>query len=278
MVALPPGGFTMGVPAGEEEAEGVPQEWRGQSVPQTRITFPRGVIIGKYPVTRQEYWNFLSATGHRRGSSCWHLTEQADKTWKFQDRPDVNWEKPGFAQTADHPSVCVNWDDAVAYAEWLSRQTGQRYRLPSEAEWEYAARAGTPGPRWWPGGRASACGYANVRDFSLAGAYNVQRNDSYFQCSDGYANTSPVTAFGPNPFGLHDMLGNVRQWTQDCWNPNLQGQPTNGNPRLSGDCSLRVTRGGSWLNLPRVVRAGNRYGVTAGFRSTNTGFRVSRTP
>lgn len=278
MVALPAGGFLMGVPAGEEEAEGVPQEFRGRSTPQTRINFPAGVVIGKYPVTRQEYWNFLSATKHPIGPSCWHLTIQSDGGGKFEERSDVNWQNPGFEQTGEHPAVCVSWDDAQAYAGWLSRRTGKHYQLPSEAEWEYAARAGTPGPRWWPGGRANACGYANVRDFSFAGAYNFKRDETYFQCSDGFAHTSPVTAFPANPLGLHDMLGNVWQWTQDCWNPTLAGQPANGTARNVGNCSLRVARGGSWYSDPWIVRAGIRDWVTAGDRGTLTGFRVSRTP
>ncbi len=278
MVALPPGGFMMGAPASEEAAEGVPQEYRGRSAPQTRITFPAGVMIGKFPVTRQEYWNFLSATRHPPGASCWHLTDVGGGSWRYQERPELNWQNPGFSQTPDDPAVCVSWNDAVAYAAWLSQRTGKRYRLPSEAEWEYSARAGTPGPRWWPGGRETACAYANVRDFSLAGHYNFVRNETFFQCSDGYSHTSPVTAFAANPFGLHDMLGNVWQWAQDCWNTDLKGIPTNGNPRLSGDCSLRVARGGSWSDLPWIVRAGSRGRVTAGNRNTITGFRVSRTP
>jgi formylglycine-generating enzyme required for sulfatase activity len=275
MVWVPAGGFTMGVPSGEEEREGVPQEFRGRSTPQLRVTVPR-FALGVHTVTRGECLAFAAATGRPVGASCWHFTDIGGGNWNFRERNGLNWTNPGFSQSGNEPIVCVNWHDASAYAAWLSSRTGRRYRLPSEAEWEYAARAGTPGPRWW-GGREAACAHANVRDFSFAGHYNFQRDSTYFQCADGFAHTAPVGSFPANPFGLRDMLGNVWQWTADCWNPTLSGQPANGAARLTGDCSLRVVRGGAWNSDPGVVRAGFRTWSPPGSRNSNTGFRVART-
>ena len=277
MIAIPPGGFLMGSPLSEVVAEGVPTQYHGEGLPQTRINFAQGFALGKFPVTRTEYWAFLSATNHPRAGPCWGLTIQSNGGGKFEERSDLNWQSPGFDQTANDPSVCVSWDDAQAYVAWLSQRTGKRYRLPSEAEWEYTARGGTPGPRWWPGGRESACGYANVRDYSFVGAYNFKRDENVFPCSDGYAHTSPVDAFPANPFGLYDALGNVAVWTQDCWNPDLKTIPRNGAARTTGDCTLRVARGASWFIIPWDARAGRRSWVTTGLRSTTLGFRVART-
>lgn len=278
MVAVPPGELLMGVPAGEEEAEGLAPDLRGRSVPQTLIRFQPGFALGKHPVTRAEFLAFSHATGRQPGHSCWHVTRQDNVTsLSFQDRQGLNWREPSFAQTGTEPVICVSWDDAQAYVAWLARETGQAYRLPSEAEWEYAARAGTRGPRWWAGGLSDACANANVRENSVAGFYNFVPNSTYFPCSDGFAHTSPAGSFPANSFGLHDVLGNVWQWTADCWNPTLSGLLVSGAARTSGDCALRVVRGGSWGSNSRFVRAGHRDRATAGYRNTALGFRVART-
>ncbi len=249
MIANPAGGFLMGAPAGEEEAEGVPQQYRGWSTPQQRIRFAQGFAISKSPVTRYEYRQFLELTGYTPSGPCWHLTK-TDNGAGFQRRSDLSFLSSGFGQTDDDPAVCVSWTDAQAYVAFLSERAGKRYRLPSEAEWEYAVRGGTTGPRWWPGGRSAACGYANVRDYIFAGENHFKPDETFFPCADGYSFTSPVTAFPANPFGLLDALGNAAVWTQDCWVLNLAGYPTNGTERATGVCTLRVARGGSWDDDP----------------------------
>ena len=276
MLAIPAGGILMGAPPGEEEAEDVPAQYRGFSSPQQRIRFPQGFAISKTPVTRAEYQQFVSITGYRVDGPCRHLTRTSEGA-EFQSHPELNFSTPGFSQTTTEPAVCISWNDAQAYVKFLSAHTKKQYRLPSEAEWEYAVRAGTTGPRWWPGGRPNACAHANVRDYTFAGENNFKRDETYFPCTDGYSFTSPVDAFPANPFGLLDALGNVVVWTQDCWVPNLAGYPTNGTARTTGDCTLRVVRGGSWGYSPGIVRAGDRNGVTAGNRSTVLGFRLART-
>ena len=276
MVVVPAGSFTMGVPDGEEAAEGVVV--RGQAQPQLRVTLSQPFALGKYPVTRGQFLAFVTATGHQAGNSCWQITQvSGGARWTWQDRPGATWREPGIPQTADDPVVCVAWHDARAYVAWLSQRTGQRYRLPSEAEWEYAARAGTSGPRWWNGARDQACAYANVRDLTLAISLR-QSDGTFFQCIDTFDFTAPVGRFPNNPFGLGDMLGNVWQWVEDCWYMNLSGMPQNGTARLSGDCSRRVLRGSSWLSDASSLRAGNRSWDVVGSRAGHMGFRVARTP
>jgi formylglycine-generating enzyme required for sulfatase activity len=275
MVVIPPGSFTMGVPAGEEQREGVPEQVRGRSAPQHRVTIGYSFSLGRYEVTRGQFAAFVQATSHATGTSCSALGADG----KYADLTGRDWRNPGFTQTANDPVVCVSWNDAQAYLEWLRRTTGNGYRLPSEAEWEYAARAGSASARYWGDGRDGVCLYGNVSDLTLANRYNFeQKPEHFFLCADGHAHTAPAGQFRPNGFGLFDMLGNAWEWTGDCWNANYNGAPTNGNHwGAQGDCSLRVSRGGSWDDYPGTLRAGYRVGGTAGYRYTNTGFRVART-
>jgi formylglycine-generating enzyme len=276
MVALPPGTFTMGADAQEEERDGVPAEQRGRSAPTTPVAFRRGFAIGKFPVTRAEFQAFAQADRRAPGPSCWGMGLPRDGVARWHERTRTNWTDPGFGQTPQDPVVCVSWADAVAYADWLSRRTGRRYRLPSEAEWEYAARAGTTGARYWEEPAEAACTRANLRDLAMAGFYRATPDVGFAPCSDGFVHTSRVGSFPANPFGLHDMLGNVWQWTQDCWHPTLQGLPRQGTVREGGDCQTRGARGGSWSNDVRLVRVSYRSSGPAAARSSNTGFRLVR--
>ena len=171
------------------------------------------------------------------------------------------------------PVIHVSWEDAQAYVEWLSDETGEQYSLPSEAQWEHAARAGTETARFWGRGPADQCLYANGAD-----AAGLRKYPDWIaaQCSDGYPETAPVRSFEPNAFGLHDMLGNVSEWTRDCWNERYTGAPVDGNAWESGDSARRVTRGGSWTNQTGNLRAANRYPFSVDTRDRSVGFRVTR--
>ena len=170
------------------------------------------------------------------------------------------------------PAVNVSWTDARAYVSWLSRKSGEAYRLPSESEWEYAARAGSTTKYHFGNAESSLCGYGNHADSSTD--YS-RRNQA---CSDGIGKmTAPVGSYAPNAFGLHDMHGNVWEWTEDCWNGTYAGAPAGGSAWLSGDCTRRVLRGGSWLSSPGNLRAANRDRNPTGYRSSSLGFRVART-
>lgn len=276
MVMLPGGTFDMGVQANEEERESVPADVRGRSSPQVRVTIAPGLAMGVRAVSRGEFAAFVAETGFEPGTGCWTFVNNG-VSYEYLERPGLSWRAPGFPQADNHPVVCINWEDANNYVTWLSRRTGRSYRLPSEAEWEYAARAGTTGPRYWGELNAAACQFANVADLTLANALNLDRRPVFtFRCVDNHVFTAPGGSFRPNAFGLHDMLGNVWQWSQDCLNPSLVGQPANGAPRLSGDCSTRAMRGGSWSHLPWYVRAGMRVRGTATDRFTFAGLRVVR--
>ena len=170
--------------------------------------------------------------------------------------------------------VCVSWDDVRAYASWLSRRTGERYRLLSESEWEYVARAGTRTARYWGEGESGQCGHANGADASAKRQYSYWAAAS---CDDGHVRTAPVGSYGANAWGLHDVLGNVWEWTGDCWNESYAGAPSDGSSWERGACSNRVLRGGSWRNSPRYLRSAYRDGLFTGYRSLYNGFRVART-
>lgn len=272
MVPLPRGSFMMGAAPDEESREGVSQDFRGFSAPQVRVTIGGAVAIGRYEVTRAEFAAFVQATGHQTGPSCNALDTAGD----WGPRQGLSWRNPGFPQTDRHPVVCVNWDDARLYAAWLSRTTGKAYRLPTEAEWEFAARAGSASARYWGDGRDAACRHANVADQTMITRLRFGEKPQVFSCTDGHAQTAPVGRFTPNAFGLHDMLGNVWEWVEDCWNTSHAGAPGTGEARRDGDCASRVARGGGWFTNPVLVRSANRYGVEAGDRDSDMGFRVVR--
>jgi formylglycine-generating enzyme required for sulfatase activity len=169
----------------------------------------------------------------------------------------------------------VSWDDAQAYVAWLSAKTGHVYRLPTEAEWEYAARAGTTTARYFSDNPAEFCRHTNVGDLD----YGEQHpgDSGVLACRDGYAFTSPVGSFPPNQFGLYDMLGDVMNMTEDCWNANYSGAPIDGAAWLTGECSRRVVHGGSWDMDIRAVRSAMRRALPTSNRNTTLGFRVART-
>ena len=240
MVVVPPGSFQMGSPARE----------RGRNFdegPQRPVTIARGFAIGKYEVTRAEFEAFLAETGHAMARRCSAFADGR------------SWRNPGFSQSGRDPVSCVRWADAEAYVRWLSRKTGQAYRLPSEAEWEYAARAGTATARYW--GEASGWGRANCE-----------------RCGSRWDNrgTAPVGSFTPNAYGLHDVLGNNWEWVADCYQSSYAGAAADGRPRISGDCRYRVMRGGSWESDARRLRAANRRKHAPNDIDNDFGFRVAR--
>ena len=225
MVVLPTGRFRMG---SKDNERGRDDDER----PVRTVTISRSIAMGKYPVTFEEYDRFVSATGAYRPD---------DEGWGRGTGPAIN----------------VSREDARAYAVWLSEQTGKRYRLPSEAEWEYAARAGTTTRYSW----GDDIG-ANRANFGGCG-------------SEWDNKTSPVGSFAANAFGLYDMHGNIREWVEDCWHDNYEGAPTDGSAwTTGGDDSLAVLRGGSWGHSPRYLRSANRVRNRPSGRVNGSGFRL----
>jgi len=225
LVVIPAGRFRMG----DLQGGGDPDE-----VPVREVRIARPFALGRYELTFAEYARFCGATGSAL--------------------PDDS----GFGR-GRHPVVNVTWPDALAYTVWLSEQTGERYRLPSEAEWEYAARGGARTRFWWgdePGSGRANCGGCGTR-------------------WDGEG-TAPAGSLPVNPFGLHEVLGNLWEWTADCYHNSYEGVPADGSPHVYRDCGQKVIRGGSWVVPPRELRAANRWRVYPVAPSDEIGFRVVR--
>jgi len=261
MVSIPKGSFTMGSPAteaGRSDDEG-PQH-------EVRIA---AFALGKYPVTRAQFAAFVAATGYDAGHVC-----RTFEKGRGDLRPGRSWRNPGFKQTDDDPVVCVNSDDAKAYTAWLSGQTAKLYRLPTEAEWEYAARAGTTTSRYWGDDPDQACRFADVMDQS-----GHDQNPGAFwpphHCDDGQGHTAPVGRYQANAFGLYDMLGNAWEWVQDCLTDNYEGAPADGSAWSTEGCKLHGMRGGSWFSKLESVRSARRGRHAEGDRDDDIGFRVA---
>jgi formylglycine-generating enzyme len=264
MVVIPPGSFTMGIPQTEIDRYGFSL---GDSAPLHLVRIAQPFALGEFLVTRKQYAAFAAETGHL-ASGCNALPLDGT-SWKFD--PALSWRDPGFAQADNHPVVCVSWDDAIAYASWLSKKTGRNYRLPTEAEWEYAARAGDTAGRYF--GSAPICEFANVRDQSKKRLYSTGQ---FSECTGGFPNTSPVGSFPPNGFGLYDMLGNAWEWAEDCWEKSYTDAPVDGAPREKAICETRVRRGGAWNSDHRFLyNVGSRSGSRPYERSEIWGFRVA---
>jgi formylglycine-generating enzyme required for sulfatase activity len=268
MVEIPAGRFVMGAAAGEEEREGLAPEFRGRSAPQRSVTIRR-FAAARFETTRAQFSVFAQASG-KATDGCFVWTGA-----QFELDSAKNWRDPGFPQNDFHPVTCVSWEDATAYVKWLSAVTGRNYRLLTEAEWEYAARAGTPTARFWGDDPGEACEHANGADASTRSHVRAAREWAVGNCSDGQPYTAPAGSYRSNRFGLHDMLGNVEEWTQDCWNANYSGAPGDGSAAVTGDCGLRAVRGGSWDDAPVGLRAAYRVGSPVTIRVYRRGFRVA---
>lgn len=250
---VPAGEFLMGSPEGDKEVSGIEQ-------PQHRVKITKPFKMGRYEVTFEDYGRFAAAT---------HRPLPSDSGFGGENRKHM-------------PVINVSWEDAVAYAKWLSQETGKHFRLPTEAEWEYAARAGATSRRFWGNDPAKACEFANVFDernqAKIRGRFSVPAIwAAHHNCEDAYFAVAPVGSFKGNAWGLHDMLGNVWEWVQDCSHNNYIGAPAAGSSwetENSGDCSKRGVRGGSWFVAPQYVRVANRSWNHSADRGTGLGFRL----
>jgi len=262
MVVIPGGSFTMGSSASEKvwaTQHGASVEAVSDEAPQRTVNV-RAFAIGKYDVTRAEYAAFAREAFYPLGDGC------GKDSFKWNKQPDLNWKNPGFNQFDRDPVVCVSWNDAQAYVSWLNHKlhndastSGKGpYRLPSEAEWEYAARAGTTTSFWWGDDDAAAAGHAWFKNNS-----------------DGHSH--PVGAKDANAFGLYDIVGNVWQWTEDCYAENYAKAPTNGSASESPNGCMRVDRGSCWLFRSWLLRSATRERNPPDFRDVIMGFRVAET-
>ncbi len=273
LVVLPSGLYVMGASAEEGLREGRRADTAAWEQPRHRVVVSTPLAVGKNLVTREEFAAFVSATKRPMTQGCMVLDAG---TWQEEARR--SFADPAFVQSDQDPAVCVAVEDAEAYAAWLSRTTGHPYRLLHEAEWEYAARAGSTASRWWGDDRASLCRHVNGADLSFHALYPADEHANT-TCDDRFAHSNPAGAFAANPFGLNDMLGNVWQWTADCFVPGYETAPAVAStPIESGDCSRRAIRGGSWHNSADSLRSAARFWLPPDMRSSSVGFRVVRLP
>lgn len=269
---LAPGRFVMG-----SSADAYEHEIASGETPPLAVAIARAFAIGLHEVTIAEYRRFVEASGHRGVAGCLVLVDGA---WRWS--PTADWRHPRDGVVDERePVACVDVTDVEAYAGWLGAQDGRHYRLPSESEWEYAARAGTTTPRPWGSARDShegvsislACDHANVHDISAARAQPLPWPNA--RCRDGFVAAAPAGSFAPNGFGLFDVVGNVREWTADCFTRSYKGRPaTEAAWRWDGGCEQRPVRGGSWASRPFESRSASRIGMAAGTRRSDLGFRL----
>ena len=255
MVAVIPAPFSMGDHSGSGEAD---------ERPRRTVTLAQAYAMSRTEVTRQDFGRFISESGYRVRDRCWIQDGE-----EMQDVRNRSWVNPGFQQTATHPVVCVNARDADAYVGWLANKTGRAYRLPTEAEWEFAARAGSSNHFHYGANPANLCRYGNGADQST----NFPWKNT---CNDGHRWTSPAGTFASNAFGIHDLNGNAFEWVADCWNASYSGAPSDGSAWRSGDCERRVLRGGSWMSDSFNLRSANRISNRESVRANLYGFRIVR--
>ena len=265
MTVIPAGSALLGSTEEETTREGRTPAFAAFEHPRHRVTFTRPFAVSTTDITRAQFAAFVRATG-RDMNGC---VVAIDGQWSKGPLPDYSFRNPGFIQGDDEPAVCVNWADASAYTAWLSARTGKHYRLLTEDEWEFAARAGTQTARWWGDSVSDICDHANGGDRLYAAAMPGDKSAN-LACSDGYTHTNPVGHFPANPFGLRDMLGNAWQWVNDCF------APVPGQTATATACAARTIRGGSWHNSASTLRAATRFSLPPDMRSSSLGFRVMR--
>ncbi len=237
LVVVPPGEFKMGSLEGEED--------RPES-PVRTVHIGYSFAVGRTPVTNAQYAAFVRATHHPTATGCTAIGAGPAGGGDYLVQDTGDWKNPGYGRPPldDEPVVCVQWRDAKAYTAWLTQVTHHHYRLLSEAEWEYAARAGTTTRFPWGDDPAESCKHANLYD-EAGSVLNMPYPPA--PCNDGYVKAAPVASYPPNQFGLYDMIGNVWQWTEDCYLFEYPEWPVDGSPvEVKSACPLRSIRGGSW--------------------------------
>ncbi len=251
---------------------------RSYEGPRHQVTFSNGFAFSRTEVTVGEFRRFVEDTGYttdaeRTGSSSVY----SEDSGRVERRNGIHWihDFHGDRADADLPVIHVSWNDAKAYTDWLSEQTGESYRLPSEAEWEYAARGDTTTPYWWGTGSPDET-VENLTGEGDRSDSGRSWNQSFQGYRDGFWGPAPVGRFEPNPFGLMDIGGNVGEWVEDCWHDSYARAPGDGSAWVNQGCERRVVRGGSWGSPPDRTRSAYRISGAPTTHTTQVGFRVTK--
>jgi formylglycine-generating enzyme required for sulfatase activity len=271
MVVIPTGSFQMG--ASDSDEDHIDAE-----MPQHAVTIGKGFAMARSAITVGQFREFVRASGYVPDSvKLGGASVYDERGGAMRDDDDATWQDDYAGHKADDnlPVVNVSWNDAKAYVDWLSQRTGKAYRLPSEAEFEYALRGGTTTRYWW------GDGVPTHAVENLTGAGDRSRSGRHWSHAfrgyrDGYWGPAPVMSFAPNPFGLYDINGNVSEWAADCWHDNYIRAPADGMPWLNPGCTAHVVRGGSWGSSPEQDVSAYRQGTNSDVRSGRVGFRVVR--
>ncbi len=271
LVVMPSGQFMMGSP--ESEADRLDHEG-----PRHRVIMPQGFALAKTETTVAQFSEFIEATGHQTDAERTGWSRVYDvRTGRMSRRSGVTWKQDYLGDEADPnlPVIHVSWRDAQAYADWLAQLSGLDYRLPTEAEFEYALRAGSQSPYWWGNGSPDSTveNLTGDKDLSPNGA---QWNVAFSGYGDGHWGPGPVASYSTNPFGLHDMAGNVMEWVEDCWHDSFVRAPSDGSAWVNPGCRERVIRGGSWSSTPAMSRSAYRLAGRENSNDIRVGFRIAR--
>ena len=274
MIVVPAGSFVMGSNVAERTREGVAPLFGDREGPQHRVAIAHPFAMGRTEVTRAQFLAFADETRRPAPRDC-QTYDPARDSWVGSPHPS-DWRDPGFLQAGTHPIACMSWTDAAAYAAWLTAKTRHHYRLPSEAEWEYAARGNTATARYWGDAVEPICGQVDMMTAALAARLgNPPSWRRALVCTDTPAWTLPVGSYAPNPFGLYDMLGSLWEWTADCARPDYVGAPDDGSARTG--CDLHPLRGGAFHSRTWLARAATRgKGMAPDFRPIAAGIRLVR--
>ncbi|MCF8208668.1 MAG: SUMF1/EgtB/PvdO family nonheme iron enzyme [Rhodoferax sp.] len=285
LVVIPAGSFTMGSSASEQQhaqQQGAQKTWTDREGPQHLVQVG-AFLLGKTEVSVGQWRAFTAATSYRTDAErnagtvkgCYAM-DVVDGKWDW--REGRSWKNPGWTVEDNEPVICISWNDASAYVQWMRKRTGLNYSLPSEAQWEYAVRAGTSTSRFWGDDPNAACRYANGADQTAWPDGSAKAWGTRHECKDAYFYVAPVGHYQPNAFGLYDMLGNATEWVQDGFHDDYRGAPTDGSVwTTGGDPSLRVLRGGGWDDNPGDLRSAYRGRSSPGDRNSSGGFRIART-
>ena len=271
MVVIPAGRFRMGCTSG--------RTYNANETPSHEAAIPIPFAMSKFEVTVADFERFIEAAGYRtlaetetaKGCRVLHFGRKR-APWKWTRQR--NWRKPGYRIGPNHPVACVSWLDAKTYVQWLANETGKPYRLPTETEWEYAARAGSEALFHFGNNMNLICQYGNVVDTTPIP--NQHTWEKHVNCSDGMAFAAPVGSYVANAFRLHDMHGNLAEWVEDCWHPQCVETAIDGSARPASDCAKRVARGGFWGSPLNTVISAARTAMPTNYRSGGFGFRVAR--